>query len=124
MIKITCVAVMDRMCATPNVIRREGENAQNAPNPITERAVVKEGTMPAIMLDAEHPQQKCSVQKSDAKGSNIAKICDPKRHRPKRDKGNNTYAQLETAAERIWLAILGEDWHPFAGIFLIVGSKI
>lgn len=64
--KVPRRGMVDRMCPAPNVVGRQRQHAQHAPDPITGPATAEKGRMAAIMLDRKEPQQKARVDQRDS----------------------------------------------------------
>ena len=57
-IQISRCRVMDGVGAAPQVVRRHGDNADHAADPIIGKTMTEEGAVAAIVLDHEETQQK------------------------------------------------------------------
>src|SRR5689334_25004522 len=73
-IEIARRRVVDRVSASPEVVRREREHPDRAPDPIVCETMVEEGAMTAIVLDHEQPHEKARSRHRKYQGNPIAKI--------------------------------------------------
>ena len=108
--------MMDRMRAAPDVVRRQRQHADNAPDPVVRRALAEEGAMPAIVLDHEQPHEKARGAARPAAGQPVAEVERRPRQRPERDQRHDRDDDLEDAAAVAGLSIADEDLGPGAGV--------
>jgi hypothetical protein len=52
-VQMAAVCMMNGMCATPVVVRRQRQDTKKPSHPVVCQTIAKEGTMSAIMLDHE-----------------------------------------------------------------------
>ncbi len=57
LLEIAGAGVVDRMALTPDVVRRQSQRANQAPDPIVYGPPTKKGAVSAIMLNHEEPDE-------------------------------------------------------------------
>ena len=107
--------VMGRVRAAPDVVGRERDHADHAPDPVAESAVPEEGRMAAVVLDHEEPGKERSVQHGQRGGENVADVDAPPRERPEHHEGANGYEDLEDASPGDGSRYCDRTDHPVAG---------
>src|SRR3954451_22751648 len=66
--------MMHRMGMAPEIVRREGQDADDPPDPVIERAAAEERAVPAIMLDHEQADQERGGRNDEQKAEPIAEM--------------------------------------------------
>lgn len=116
LVEIAGRSMVNRMRSPPDVVGRQSQHSENPANPVTHIAVPEEGSVTAIMLDREQPDQKGSIHDREAGGKPVAAGKRPAGQDPKdeeRDKGDQ---KLEDAPPVRWLPVNREDPDPITRI--------
>lgn len=103
---------MNGVAARPNVVRREGEDAERPSNPVIGPFRAEKCAMAAIMLDQKEPEKEKARSKADPKRQPVANRQGPPRSSPEGDKGKARDAQLEKAAWVAGCTVFGEGFEP------------
>mmetsp|Transcript_11422 Transcript_11422/g.18348 ORF Transcript_11422/g.18348 Transcript_11422/m.18348 type:complete len:309 (-) Transcript_11422:10-936(-) len=114
LVQIPRRAVVDRVRASPNVIRCQRDHPENPSQPIAYLTTFKKGAMAAVMLDGEQTDQKERVKHRNGKCQPQAYRHTPPGQRPKRNKWHHGHRQFKHAARRIRLPVFRENFDPFA----------
>ncbi len=112
--QIAGMAVMDRMGAPPDIVGRQGDDAERPPDPVADIAVSDEGAVAAIVLDAEEAHEEQAVDRRDQEGAEIAVARDPAGKDPQEDEAHDADGEFEAASHHIWFAVFRQDLNPVA----------
>ena len=107
--------MMDGVATPPRLVGCQREHADHATNPIIRKAMAKESTMTAIMLDHEETHEKPG---SGYRNKESEPVAEPERephHGPERDKGPSCDYKFKDAANMVWFTVAREDLCPLAG---------
>jgi hypothetical protein len=115
-VEIAGTRVMKSMGAPPELVGRQGQHADHAPDPIIRQPAAKERPVAAIMLDHEEADEEARRRYGEQHADPIADIQrrphqrTDKHERPCRDD------QFEYAARAVRFPISGEGLHQCSGI--------
>lgn len=115
MVEVAGMAVVDGVGAPPDRVGCQREDAKRPANPVGQGAIGEERSVAAIVLDAEQAEEEAAVHDGDGEGAKVAVRGDPAGERPERDEGDEADAKLEARADRVRVAVAGEDLDPIAG---------
>ena len=102
--------MMDGVRAPPEVVWREGQDADDAPDPIVGAPVREKRAMPAVMLNHEEPNQKPRRRDGDEqRRPPVAKREGEPRDDPERDQRQKRHDQFGDATCIARLAVTAED---------------
>jgi hypothetical protein len=105
---------MNRVCASPIVVRGQGEHGDGAAKPVVEAATPKERSVAAIMLDHEKANQKGGSRNHKDETNPLMKMNAEPNEQPEQHERNEGDAYLEDAPDRVWVAVAADNPHPIA----------
>ena len=107
--------VVKGMRAPPEIVRRQGEHADGAADPVVGEAVAEESTVPAIVLDHEQTHQKAGGRDRQQQRKPPESVAVRQPHqRPKRDQRTDRDDELDDAARAARFTVAQQLLRPRA----------
>ena len=114
LLEIARAGVVDGVAATPGVVGRQRQRADDAAHPVVESSAAEESTMAAIVLDHEQADEEAGCRDRQQQAQPVAKAQSHPHQHPQSSEGPGGQRQLEHAADLARLTIAGKDLHPVA----------
>src|SRR5882672_7628136 len=108
-IKVAGSRVMNRMSASPEVVGRERQHADQTADPVVSKAMAEESAMTTIVLDHKQPHKKAGCWQREQQTEPVAKIKGCPHQDPEQNKRTRRDCELDYAAHGAGYAIAGED---------------
>jgi hypothetical protein len=103
---------MAGMGPPPLVVGCQRDNADQPADPVIGNPSSKEGTVTAIMLDHEEPDEECSCRHHQYQPKPVALVQQKAHSQPKRNQGDRGNYNFDDAPELAWLVIGGKNVPP------------
>ena len=111
-VEITGIGVVDGVGAAPEIVRRKGQHADDASNPVVGDSMTKECAMAAIVLDHEQPHQQAGGRHRQQQAEPISEVeCRPHQG-PEQDQWHNRDDQFDHAAAAARLTVTRQNARP------------
>src|SRR5436305_14967238 len=104
--------MMHRVGVAPEVVRRECQHAEHAPDPVVEPAAAEKRAMAAVMLDHEQAHQETGRRYGEQQADPVTEVKAEPRRGPQHGEWSKRDKNLNEAAPGIWAAVARKDFRP------------
>src|SRR6476620_7497446 len=116
-IQVASRRMVQSVSASPEIIRRQRERADETTDPVIRLTVGKEGAMATVVLDHKQANEKtCGWNRNEQRGPGITQRESEPRCHPQDHQRHKRNRQLGDAAHLTWLAIIGKNLRQGARI--------
>ena len=114
-VEISGRCVVDRVAAPPEVVGRQGQDADRPADPVVGGLARQERSVPAIVLDHEQADEQPGGERRQREREPVKAMLRGEQHRgPERGKGREGDQELKHGATRVRASIGGERLRPLA----------
>jgi hypothetical protein len=113
-IEVAGSRMMYGMSASPEVVGRERQHADQTADPVVGKAMAEESAMTTIVLDHKQPHKKAGRRHREQQAEPVAKIKGCPHQDPEQNKRTCRDCELDYAAHGAGYAIAGENLRPAA----------
>mmetsp|Transcript_6990 Transcript_6990/g.12203 ORF Transcript_6990/g.12203 Transcript_6990/m.12203 type:complete len:312 (+) Transcript_6990:150-1085(+) len=116
MVEVAGGGMVHRVVAAPDVVRRKGQHADAAPDPIADLAVLEKRAVAAIVLDHEKAHEECRIGHCQRQRQPGADRQGKPGQGPDYDERRKGYGDLEHALRVVWFAVFCKNACPLSGL--------